>query len=723
MTEVTNQEVVSAEIVFDLCTCSIKVTPSSDLSIDGWSIGVEGPLGTIRKVDKENLSTSASFEIPLQKVRGAVPAGDYSITVYGVEGDTSYETVYTLNFCVPSFDQIIDVSVDCLRGAILVTDATPYVVSGVKAQLDYDYKLVWPTLDGANYEETGSFVPVEFSGNIYTGGYTLDLSVVATWDIDGISIVKCFDSTKSFDVNCRFNICPALCEIDKLVDKISSGCAQEEKVEAQETLATLSSYMLAYQAYLECGKDPGSIIEKIEALIGISCCDEITTPRLIGTGSGGSPMSLSAGCGDIRINGGEISDKSYFLCVGPGSTNYLSIKVKDETCSKTWEVDFDASSLVPEILEAIKETEESSDCSLAELIVQCIVDEPCLQKKIDRWVAVGLADQCPAELIKKIEAGEGIKIEVVSEQIPDECVECEEGCEPPSITCQKIVISCEEKKWSLDASCLGITSFDGDCDFTATWTVKPGSKINRLVLSDGAFYDAPSGGIDVNDPAAIIAWLESLGYESSVNITDGVIELTILGTSTEPVEVFIDEAATLVPKPFVVSNCQVTNEQQIQQILNAICDQTPEPIDLFSLVTGRCAEVINLDATPAQNMAAIVGCLEQCCDTNTVADGCAYVRNARVYVFENGESYLFSVTMDPGCEILSVGGFSQPSGVVGIWGDNVQVYPTNVNPQEECLDSYSFSVNTTCGTICFALEEQVCAGSDSMELRCFSCPE
>lgn len=174
----------------------------------------------------------------------------------------------------------------------------------------------------------------------------------------------------TFAVMCNIDLCPLVCEIDKLRASIESGscgdvAAAENKLIRINPLLWL--VMMGIQQPL-CGVDVPALIEQIKTIGGFDCnCCTPATGVIPDHSSiiDGYNFSIVTVCGDIsgtvEKTGNNIQfllqDKKYVFEIcqeSPGVSTAFTIGAVENDCTKTYCLSVDSTQLAEDILNAIK---------------------------------------------------------------------------------------------------------------------------------------------------------------------------------------------------------------------------------------------------------------------------------------------------------------------------------------------------------------------------------
>ncbi len=223
------------------------------------------------------------------------------------------------------------------------TQPAPFIVS------DFSSALVPITYDSDNYEY------------VYNG--------VWSYEFDNCSSVLIrYYMRKRFAVTCNIDLCPLVCEVEKLVKQVEdSNCTNRE--ELNEKLLLINSKLnLAMIAKTQpaCGIDLPALIEEIKIIGGFQCdcCSPSGIQPYNGTIASGFNFQIIPVCGDITgqvaVNGNNIQfrlqDKTYiFKVCNTIQTSAFSVTPSTQGCTRTYCLNVNMTTLANDILTTIQD--------------------------------------------------------------------------------------------------------------------------------------------------------------------------------------------------------------------------------------------------------------------------------------------------------------------------------------------------------------------------------
>lgn len=308
----------------------------------------------------------------------------YSVTLYVKDSAGNiYNLTKTASICRPFGNTNLSknpygvasltLQVKCDQARIFFQDITNHSYQGLDGErITSSLKVMYPMDETGNIPTpfvmsnfSAALVPITYSSDTYQ--YMQD--TVYDYDFgDGTHIKIRFQSRSKngassirFPVLCNIDLCPLVCEFDKLINSIETGsCANAE--EANRKLPIISSKLglclLGKQEPL-CGINVPKLIEEIKELAGFDCdCCSAPTGIIPQTASivDGYTFSIVPVCGDITGTVTTIGpniqfnlqDKSYIFDIdndSPQNINAFSVVTSTNGCTKTYSLRVDGNQL------------------------------------------------------------------------------------------------------------------------------------------------------------------------------------------------------------------------------------------------------------------------------------------------------------------------------------------------------------------------------------------
>jgi hypothetical protein len=273
------------------------------------------------------------------------------------------------------------IQVKCELARIWFQDKTNHVYSGVEGtQINSILRVVFPIDETGTVPDafvatsfTQAMVPISYSSDNYqyvaTSVYEYDFGDYVFVRVKYQSRSKNGAFAISFPVLCNIDLCPLVCEVDRLVNSIETGsCSDVTEAQRKLTLINpkLALCLLGKQEPL-CGVDVPKLIEEIKQIGGFDCdCCSSPTGIIPQTASviDGYTFSVVPVCGDVNgtvtVNGSNIQfnlqDKSYIFSIhqdSPQDISAFTVLPSTNGCTKTYELQVDGPLLAQELLEII----------------------------------------------------------------------------------------------------------------------------------------------------------------------------------------------------------------------------------------------------------------------------------------------------------------------------------------------------------------------------------
>lgn len=261
----------------------------------------------------------------------------------------------------------LDIESDCNKGELYVNDVTNYNYRGLPPNFVSKKITIIPPSDGDGNVPT----PSEYIGyskvlHVLTAsgqGFTAIVVTVVEYSLGNNVFVRLkFIKTQAFNVNCNYDLCPLMCEYDKLVTKAEEKCDPA----LNEKMILINAKLLAiYLAYSKpaCGLNVGDMIEELKQFAGFSCdcsCSGIGI-NSSGTTNGGWNFQFNT-CGDISANAAvngqnvllTINDKTYTFAIGATTSNAFTWTTGVDGCTRIPTLHVSTSALSIAILNFIK---------------------------------------------------------------------------------------------------------------------------------------------------------------------------------------------------------------------------------------------------------------------------------------------------------------------------------------------------------------------------------
>jgi hypothetical protein len=379
---ISNSPDISAllfQALFDISTAtpSIVLTNQStgnNLAGCTWWYDVKTPSGTYihegdqAAPDRTGVWTTITVPDAWPQPFGQVEfskSNPYSVTLY-VKDSTG--TVYSLmldqRICKPTGNAVsignfgqatVSMLSKCQTAQLYVQDNTNYMYVGnsglmVAKNFTVDYPL----------DSTGSrpspFTLSDFANAlvptpISSPGYTLYVNSTYEYPFSsGITVKVKYLLSKEFSVNCGIDLCPLVCEYEKLIHEVESGqCSNGNYQEKKDLLAVITPKMALALIALQqpaCGIDLPALICEIKKLGSFDCdCFPGNGNNTQLNISSDFNFQVNSTCGDITGNFAQtgnnitldLADKSYIFNICQGiPTQAFTITPSTNGCTKTF---------------------------------------------------------------------------------------------------------------------------------------------------------------------------------------------------------------------------------------------------------------------------------------------------------------------------------------------------------------------------------------------------
>lgn len=244
---------------------------------------------------------------------------DYIATLYVAD---SLETVFSVThqggICRPNGNTTktignfgvgtVKVDVKCDKAQMLAIDTTNYVYkSGYGESVSSKMTLQYPL------DENGNLVTPVTLDNTSSGlfslyangkGYILYSDGVRDYDLgDNVTVRIKYKAQHEFSVYCNIDLCPLICEVDKMNEEWSNNCGQSQDASLYQKVTKINSLMIkaliAKQQPL-CGFDLASIVDEIMEVGGFTCSTCVV-------GSAGINKVLNADGAFWALSGNEVT--------------------------------------------------------------------------------------------------------------------------------------------------------------------------------------------------------------------------------------------------------------------------------------------------------------------------------------------------------------------------------------------------------------------------------
>lgn len=218
----------------------------------------------------------------------------------------------------------------------------PFVIT------DFSSALVPVTYDSDNYEF------------VYNGIWNYEFENCS-------SVLIRYYVRQRFAITCNIDLCPLVCEIEKLIDQAeSSNCANRQEINEKLLLINgkLNLAMIA-KTQPACGIDLPALIEEIKLIGGFQCdcCSPSGIQPYNGTLLSGYSFQIVPECGDItgsvNVTGNNIQfrlrDKSYvFKICNTAPTTAFTVTPSTQGCTRTYCLNVNMTTLATDILSTIQ---------------------------------------------------------------------------------------------------------------------------------------------------------------------------------------------------------------------------------------------------------------------------------------------------------------------------------------------------------------------------------
>lgn len=390
-------QAVPKAIVTDIST----YTGTGNLNIIGIVIRIVDPSNLILpqtiyppNVDIYPGLTSTSKNLPYYN--GQVKWGNYRIYATLIDQDgTQYAWTdstgvgfKSINLCKPNslsnatlnFGGLnLSVNPDCDTGLMIVQDGgTGFSYNGVTPSETETALIITYPIDttGTTAQQTATFIPFTFPLTV-SGIYAIQGTVNQTYQLTETTSVKAgYYYQNSFDVQCGYSLCKALCDFEKLWDEVKSCSPANPNLLFQKlkTFLLILGLLVKVQAFKNCGKKFGDLLEQFRIIGGFACNCECAPqgiapqPLMLGGGTlvkgdmcGDIDLTLTHFLGNVKI---DASDVSYEVVAAADQVDFVTITPTEGTCSKTFtiSIDFDAAIAAAAITVCIDDTAFVTPC-------------------------------------------------------------------------------------------------------------------------------------------------------------------------------------------------------------------------------------------------------------------------------------------------------------------------------------------------------------------------
>lgn len=325
-----------------------------------------------------DIAALGTFTKNLPYFNGQVKWGVYKFYATLIDQDgTKYEWsdedtgvgYKSINLCKPNSLQNavnnwgglkLNVVENCDQGMLEVSDGgTGFSYNGESPSVTEASLVITYPIDstGTTAQSTATFIPFVFPLTI-AGIYSITGTVTQTYQFTPTTSVKAaYYYQKTFDINCGYTLCKALCDYEKLEADVES-CSIKNPNEALQQLKTfirVIGYLGKIAWFKQCGKNFGDVLEKLRLIAGFNCnCDcnpqGIAPSPLYNAGTlvkgnvcGDVDFTLTKFMGNIKI---DMSDVTYILDTTDGTGEFLTITPSEGTCQKTYTLSIDVCAML-----------------------------------------------------------------------------------------------------------------------------------------------------------------------------------------------------------------------------------------------------------------------------------------------------------------------------------------------------------------------------------------
>lgn len=283
------------------------------------------------------------------------------------DGTTTFKSI---NLCRPNSlsnavlnygGLLLNVDPNCEQGQLIVQDGgtgfsyNGFSPSATEAALTITYPL---DATGVTAQQTATFIPFKFPLTV-AGIYSIQGTVTQTYQLTSTTSVKAaYYYQNTFDVQCAYSLCKALCDYEKLIEDIKNcSTGNPNQFNAKMRIFMLITGLLVKSiAFKNCGKKFGDLLEQFRIIGGFSCeCDcapigIAPAPLFVGGGT----FVKGAMCGDIDINFTQFmgniqftaSDIHYDVLAAASQSSWLTITPVPGTCSMQFQISIDVCAML-----------------------------------------------------------------------------------------------------------------------------------------------------------------------------------------------------------------------------------------------------------------------------------------------------------------------------------------------------------------------------------------
>jgi hypothetical protein len=288
-------------VLYDLASVnpSVKITnQSAGPNLAGCSYifmaysssGIPYYLGSWDTPDKVGAWTSFVIPTPILQVLNHIEWSGSDFKVVGYVKD-SHNNTYgplekTTTICKPNGNKngqkdnygqaSADVKVYCQEARVYIEDVTDYSYKGMHGiVISKDLKLIYPL------DKTGSTpdpftqanfniiqAPIWFSSK----NYQVWMETVIQYNFANNTTVQFkYKFREFFDVLCNIDLCPLLCEIERMENDINAGGCSAEDLKKLVTITSMMNRALIAKFQPLCGVDLARLVDKIKEVGGFTC--------------------------------------------------------------------------------------------------------------------------------------------------------------------------------------------------------------------------------------------------------------------------------------------------------------------------------------------------------------------------------------------------------------------------------------------------------------------
>jgi len=266
----------------------------------------------------------------------------------------------------------VTINVDCNTAQAFFENVSNTSYQGeVGSQLSSVLKVIYP--DDQTSTAPAPFVITDFSSALVPVTYDSDnyeyvYNGIWDYNFDNCSSVRIrYYVRQRFSITCNIDLCPLVCEIQKLIDQAeSSNCTNREEID-QKLIIINGKLNLAMIAKTQpaCGIDLPALIEEIKVIGGFQCdcCSPSGIQPYNGTILSGYSFEIVPVCGDINgtvnVTGNNIQfrlqDKSYiFKICNDAPTTAFTVTPSTQGCTRTYCLNVNMTILANDLLTTIQ---------------------------------------------------------------------------------------------------------------------------------------------------------------------------------------------------------------------------------------------------------------------------------------------------------------------------------------------------------------------------------